>query len=50
MIFDTYCGLVTLTTLDDVLIPLAGNIYHRLTDSASDHRHATLSRGLIRWR
>lgn len=47
---ETYCGLVTLTAFDDMLIPLAGNVYHRLTNSAGDHRHAALDGGLVRWR
>lgn len=46
----TYCGLVTLTAFDDVLIPLAGNVYHRLTNAAGDHRHAALDGGLVRRR
>lgn len=45
---ETYCGLVTLTTLDDVLISFSRNIYHRLTNSAGDHWHAALDGGLIR--
>lgn len=44
----TYCSLITLTTLDNMLVSLAGNIYHRLANPAGDHRHATLSGGLIR--
>ena len=31
-----------------MLIPLSGNIYHRLTNSAGNHWHATLDGGLIR--
>lgn len=51
MIFaKTYCGLVTLTAFNDVLIPLAGNVYHRLTNTTGNHRHATLDGGLIRRR
>jgi len=33
-----------------MLIPLAGNVYHRLTNSAGDHRHAALDGGLVRRR
>lgn len=43
-------GFITLTAFNDMLIPLAGDIYHRLTDSTGNHRHATLDRGLVRRR
>lgn len=33
-----------------MLVSFAGNIYHRLTNPASDHRHTTLGSRLIRWR
>lgn len=48
--FRTYCSLVTLTAFHNVLISLAGDVYHRLTNSASDHRHTTLGGRLIRRR
>lgn len=44
----TYCGLVALTAFNDVLIPLSRNVYHCLTNSAGDHRHAALDGRLIR--
>lgn len=49
-LWKTYRGLVTLTAFNDVLISLAGDIYHGLTDSTGNHRHATLDRGLVRRR
>lgn len=49
-VFKYYCCLIALGTLDDMLLPLVGDINHSLADTARHHRYAALHSLLIRWR